>query len=301
MNWQAAAVAARRLEFRCRRALWESWSGAAASALRGKGLEFEEVRPYQPGDEARDIDWKVTARRGTAYVKRFVEERQRTVWLVLDETRSMEAGGGRSKRDAAIEALAVLAFAAVDQDDRVGLWTFGERRLSLPARSGRNHVLRIFAELLRTDGNPSADGLRTLADVVDRLRRAARKRSVVAVASDFLFEDAANPMVSLSVRHENTAIAVQGAWEISLPMLGPVPFRDVESGRRRWVDAGDRRVRSAYEAWASRRLAAIERDVRRAGGSWVAVGSDETGISAMVRAFGGPRPSAATGTARQRY
>jgi uncharacterized protein (DUF58 family) len=298
VNWQAAAKAARRLEFRCRRALWESWSGAAASALRGKGLEFEEVRPYQPGDEARDIDWKVTARRGSAYVKRFVEERQRTVWLILDETRSMEAGGGRSKREAAIEALGVLAFAAVDQDDQVGLWTFGERRLSLPARSGRNHVLRLFAELLRGERGRAAEGLRTLAEVVDRLRRAARKRSVVAVASDFLFADAAKPIVSLSGRHETTAIAVQGAWENSLPLLGPIRFRDVESGRRGWVDAGDRRVRSAYEAWSSRRTASLEREVRRVGGSWVAVGPEESGIGAMVRAFGGPRPSAATGTAR---
>lgn len=284
---RSIAAAARRLELRCRQAIWESGAGSAATPLRGKGLEFAEVRPYQPGDESRDIDWKVTARRSTPYVKQFLEERQRTVWLVLDETASMRAGGGRSKREAAVEALAVLAIAAVEQDDRVGLLTFDSTVRPHRAGTGKNHVLGLFAKLLGEPEARARDSLTSVAPIVERLRRVAKSRSVVFVASDFLFENPIGPFVRVARRHELIALHIEGEWESSLPEIGAARMVDAETGRSRWVDTGAARVRRAFELAAMRRRRQIKSDLRRIGADSIHVGPEETGIEAVLRHFTG--------------
>lgn len=276
-------AAARRLHWRCRTRLRDAAIGWSATPLHGRGLEFEEVRPYQVGDESRDIDWKVTARRTTLYVKRFVEERQTHVWLLLDETRSMDVP--RFKRQAAIDALAVLALAAHQQDDRVGLITFGPDAFALPARSGRNHVLRLLAEALDPASRVTRIRARSLAEALGQLRSMTKGRLAVVLATDFLYETPLEPLGAVAKRHDLIVIHPIAAWERSLPNAGPIRVFDVETGRATWVDGTSPQVRIRFEDKAAQRERRIAVGVRKLGADYIAIREGQGGVDAVVRHF----------------
>jgi len=250
----------RRLELKSRRLMNSPALGQYESVFRGQGIEFSEVRAYQHGDPFQSIDWKVSARMRRPYVKRFVEERELTVLLVVDVSASNEFGTrGSLKRERASEVAAVLALAAMRSGDRLGLLLFSDRveRFMRPQR-GRRRNLRLLYDLVAC--RPEGKG----TDLSLALRIAARTltvRSLVFVISDFVgIDDLVRPLLSLSFRHDVVAVDVRDPAELRLPDSGWVEVEDPETGRRSVVDLGDAGVRAALEG----RAAVEERELERA-------------------------------------
>ncbi|MER3419279.1 MAG: DUF58 domain-containing protein [Chloroflexota bacterium] len=248
----------RRIEIRCRRLVNSLFLGEYHAVFRGRGMEFSEVREYQLGDDVRTIDWNVTARMGAPYVKKFVEERELTVMLVVDVSGSAAFGsGGQSKREVAAEVGALLALAAVRSNDRVGLLAFTDRvERYVPPRKGTRHVLRVIRELLYLQ--PA--GRRTcIGAAVDFLEGVLHRRSVIFLLSDFQDRGYDAPLRVLARRHDVTAIVVHDAREFALPPVGLVEVEDAETGERRLIDTTHPRVRALYAA----RAAAQQEERRR--------------------------------------
>ena len=237
----------RRIEIRTRRLVEEVFAGQSESVFKGRGMEFAEVRPYLVGDEVRDIDWNVTARMGAPFVKRFTEERELTVMLAVDVSGSLEFGsGGVSKRELAAEIAALLAFSALQNGDKVGLVLFSDRlELFVPPRKGRTQVLRIVRELL-THG---IEGRGTVwASGLEFMNRVLHRRAVVFLVSDFLTPIDPKIFRITSRRHDLVALWIEDPREATLPSVGRIVVEDLESGRRRWLDTSNPKVRESYRA-----------------------------------------------------
>ena len=237
----------RRIEIRTRRLVEEVFAGQSESVFKGRGMEFAEVRPYLAGDEVRDIDWNVTARMGAPFVKRFTEERELTVMLAVDVSGSLEFGSGRvSKRELAAEIAALLAFSALKNADKIGLVLFSDRlELFVPPRKGRTQVLRIVRELL-THG---IEGRGTIwSSGLEFMNRVLHRRAVVFVVSDFLTPIDTKIFRITSKRHDLIALWIEDPREAVLPAVGRVVVEDLETGRRRWIDTNNARLRESYRA-----------------------------------------------------
>lgn len=227
----------RRIELRTRRLVNDTFAGAYHAVFKGRGIAFDTVRAYEPGDDVRDIDWNVTARSGEPFIKRYTEERELTVMLLLDTSASVLFGSvNRPKRDLAAELGAVLAFAAITNNDKVGLLVFSDViELHIPPRKGRNHILRLIRDLLAA--RPARRG----TDLTMALRTANRllkRRAIVFVISDFLVppETYARELALLSRRHDVIAVRLQDPLEQAWPSVGLVGLRDAETGAMQWVD-----------------------------------------------------------------
>ena len=248
----------RLIEIQTAKAVDEVLAGEYSSVFKGSGMEFEEVREYAPGDEIRSIDWNVTARMGKPYVKRYVEERELTVWLLVDLSAS-GAFGSRSqlKNEAAAEFCALLAFSAIRNNDKVGLVLFTDRiELSIRPSKGRSHVLRIIRELLRFEPHGRSTNL---AVALEYLGRVTHKRGVVVLVSDFLppdaLEDSSGKQLRvLSRRHDLVAVAIGDVRERELPSVGLVELEDAETRQRVIVDTSSERFRREYAASARARI-----------------------------------------------
>lgn len=253
--------AVKRLEIRARRRVDDMFGGSYHSAFKGQGIEFAEVREYQPGDDVRSIDWNVTARMGRPFIKRFEEERQQTVVLAVDCSRSTAFGTiRRSKHELMSEVGAVLTLAAGRNNDKVGLCLFGSdhlqsgKTLHVPATKGRLHGMRIIRELIdASPGNRQED----LSDALEEIGRTHKRRCIIIVLSDFLSglsnEPEANwgkPMRMLSRKHEVIALQFTDPREFDLPKSGMIRMHDPLSGHRYVVDTGSRRVRERYHQQA---------------------------------------------------
>ncbi|MAF65932.1 MAG: DUF58 domain-containing protein [Planctomycetes bacterium] len=242
-------------------------SGGYRSTFRGTGLEFEEVRPYQPGDDVRSIDWNVTARTGLPFIKTFSEERELTIDLLVDTSRSMDFGSRRwTKREAAAQLCALISFVAMRHQDRVGLTLFGERPgLHLDARKGSRHCLRVIREVLAAE---PTDGPGDLRAALEHHLRAHRRRGLLFIVSDFLDASTANPdagepdwadtLESLGLRHDVICVRVVDPLEEDLPSAGLLPLAEIESGRWMELDTRSMRVRESWSEQAARRRARIE-------------------------------------------
>jgi uncharacterized protein (DUF58 family) len=235
----------RRIELRTRRLVDSRFAGEYRSLFKGQGMEFAEVREYQPGDEVRSIDWNVSARMGKPFVKRYVEERELTIMLALDLSGSSRFGTrARFKHDVAIELAGVLSLAAARNNDRVGLMLFSDQvEHALPARKGRKHALRLIRDLLTVQpkGNGTAFGV-----AVDRLMRLLPHRSVVFLASDFVATDVEKPLARLAQRHDVIAVTLEDPAERLLPNVGPARLEDPETGHVVEVDTSHPEVRAAF-------------------------------------------------------
>jgi len=259
----------RRLEIRARRRVDDLFGGEYHSAFKGQGIEFAEVREYEPGDDIRTIDWNVTARAGRPFVKRFVEERQLTVILAVDLSASGLFGSGeKTKGRVAIETAAVLASAASRNNDRVGTILFDDEvRLFVPPAAGRPHLLRVLRELL--DAQP-AGGSSGMPEALRTLDRVLHRRSIVFVVSDFEGgewtgdEPAwAAPLRRLGRRHEVAALTIADPREVELPRIGLIELQDPETGKRVLFDAGSRLARSRLHERAMRDEARLTDALRR--------------------------------------
>lgn len=240
----------RRIEIRARRLVDDLFLGDYHAVFRGRGIEFSEVRDYQPGDDVRAIDWNVTARMGSPFIKKYVEERELTVMLVVDVSASEAFGsGGQTKREIAAEVGALIAFSAIRNNDRVGLIAFSDRiECYVPPKKGPRHVLRVVRELLYLQPEGSGTSIR---EAVEFLRRVLPRRGVVFLISDFFDGGYEMPLRVLARRHDVTAITINDPRESELPAAGLVEVQDAETGALRLIDTSDQRVRQAYAARAT--------------------------------------------------
>jgi uncharacterized protein (DUF58 family) len=249
------------------------FSGEYKSVFKGRGMEFAEVRQYQIGDDVRTIDWNVTARMGHPYVKRYTEERELTVAMLVDASASFDFGSrGRFKASLAAELCAVLAFAAIGNNDRVGLVVFDQTvRRFLPPRKGRRHVLRVVREVLGTRARGKGTDL---AGALEYACRVFRRRTVLFVISDFMCDDFERQLRAANNAHDVIALVVGDPWETALPKLGLLALEDAETGEVALVEAGRESVRRLYAEAARRRRARLQSAFQSAGVDYVELFTD---------------------------
>ncbi len=283
----AAAIVrrARRLRFRVRAGALSALSGAYQSARPGVGLTFSELRAYEPGDDVRHLDWNVTARQGKPYVRRYVEERALTLWLIVDVSASLRFGPeGRTKADRAAQAAALLATAAVQNGDRVGLTMVSDVvEAELPPGGGARHLARIVRALVAT---PTSSRGTSLTVGLSRLRHPAR-RALVVVCSDFLSPEPIGVWRRAARRHEVVALRFVEPREEQLPNAGLIAVRAVETGVSRVIDSGSKRVRDAYARAAKERRAAFLRWCSATGITGHEIGTINDPIGPLTRFFSG--------------
>jgi uncharacterized protein (DUF58 family) len=243
----------RRLELRTRRLVESSFAGQYQSVFKGRGMNFEEVRPYSPGDEIRSIDWNVTARTGEPYIKKFTEEREMTVMILLDVSASGNFGSvEESKREMAAEIAAILAFSAIHNNDKVGLLLFSDRvELFIPPKKGRHHILRLIREMLYFE--PVGRGT-DLSGALEYLNKVVTRRSLLFLVSDFLTPDFSMPLTVTAKRHDTVALRVVDPAEETLPDVGVVLLEDPETGEQIEVDTSRRSISRSYAKHAEDRL-----------------------------------------------
>jgi uncharacterized protein (DUF58 family) len=256
----------RRIRIVASRAVNDLFAGEYHSAFRGRGMEFDEVREYQPGDEVRTIDWNVTARQGAPFVKRYKEERELTVLLLVDVSASHVFGSGdRSKGELLTEIAALLMFSALKNHDKVGILLFADDVVRyLPPRKGKGAVLRLVRELVAAQPRLRRTDIGKALEFASKVQR---RRAVVFVLSDFL--DQANAelekkLTLAAARHDLVAITAEDPRESELPSVGFVELEDAETGERRLVDTKSKRVRDEFRRQAQMRETRLETLFRRA-------------------------------------
>lgn len=274
----------RRIEVRTRRLVDSRFAGEYRSLFKGQGMEFAEVREYQPGDEVRSIDWNVSARMGRPFVKRYVEERELTIMLALDLSGSARFGTrARFKHDLAVELAGVLSLAAVRNNDRVGLLLFSDRvEHALPARKGRKHALRLIRDLLTVQ--PEGRGT-SMTAAVDRLMRLLPHRSVVFLASDFIAGDVEKPLARLAQKHDVIAVTLEDPSERLLPDIGPARLEDPETGEIIEIDTSHPAVRSAFAAQVTAEEEARRKLFGRLGLDEIIVHTEHGYVDALLAFF----------------
>jgi uncharacterized protein (DUF58 family) len=251
----------RRLELRTRRLVNSIFAGQYHSVFKGRGMNFEEVREYAPGDEIRSIDWNVTARMNAPYIKKFTEEREMTVMLLLDVSASGVFGSIElSKRELAAEVASILAFSAINNNDKVGLLLFtDEVELFIPPKKGRLHTLRLIREMLYFE--PKGRGT-NLAGALEYMNRVISRRAVVFMISDFMAPDFTKALTVTSRRHDLVAMPVTDPGESELPDVGIVTLEDAETGAQIDVNTSNRAVRRALFDLNEERMRTLERLLR---------------------------------------
>ncbi|MEZ4862527.1 MAG: DUF58 domain-containing protein [Caldilineaceae bacterium] len=276
----------RQIEIRTRHLVADSFAGEYHSVFKGRGIEFDEVRPYQPGDEIRTIDWNVTARMGAPYVKRYVEERELTVLFVVDASGSEDFGSQhRFKRELAAELAAVLAFAATNNHDKVGLLIFTDQiERFIPPRKGRKHVLRIVRELLAFTPQARGTDLKLALDTVNRL---LKRRSVIFLVSDFIAEPASYARaLSIANRHHDViALELHDPLEREIADVGLLLLEDAETGALTWVDTSHREWRQAFAQKNADLAAAKERLFNRANVDRIPLTTDADYVAPLLAFF----------------
>ena len=238
----------RRIEIKTKGLSRQIFAGEYHSAFKGRGMSFSEVRNYQYGDDVRNIDWNVTARSGEPHVKVFEEERELTVMLLVDISKSSFFGSQEQlKNELITEICAVLAFSAINNNDKVGLLLFSDRiEKFLPPKKGRGHILRIIRELI--DTRPEGKGT-DLGQALTYFTNMVRKRSICFLLSDFLASDYEKPLRLAARRHDLIGVHLVDPREKELPAIGLLRARDAETGEATWVDTDSRRVREQYADW----------------------------------------------------
>jgi uncharacterized protein (DUF58 family) len=252
----------RGLEIKTRALVETAFAGDYHSVFKGRGMNFEDVREYQPGDEIRAIDWNVTARLGSPFVKKFTEERELMVMLIVDVSASGNFGStSQSKRELAAEVACLLAFSAIRNNDKVGLLLFSDRlELFIAPKKGRSHTLRIIREILFFD--PIGHGTDAAA-ALDYLNKIVTRRAVVFFISDFQAPDFSRALAVTARRHDLIAIQIQDERETILPPIGLITLEDAETGDQIEINAADSRVRAQFARVAQSQLAETMRVLRR--------------------------------------
>ena len=283
----------RELEIRTRRMVDDSMAGAYHSVFKGRGMDFDEVREYSPGDEVRTIDWNVTARAGRAFVKKFTEERELTIFLVVDISASGNFGSGElAKRDLAAEVASVLAFSAIRNSDKVGLILYTDRiERYLPPKKGRRHVLRVVRDILYHE--PQGIGTDTVK-TLDLVNHVLHRRAIVFLISDFE-ASGGDPEVArtqlrravrqTSRRHDLIAIHIEDPREKELPNVGIIALEDAETGEIVELNTARAKVRKRFSELSLERAQRLRSDLRAEGVDIVQLRTDTPYIPPLQRFF----------------
>jgi len=274
----------RRLEIKTRRLVDALFAGEYRSAFKGRGLEFKDIREYDPGDDFRLIDWRVTARTGSPHVRQYEEERELTILVCLDVSPSSDFGSVRAfKRELAVEFAAFVGFSAVHSNDRFGGLLFTDRvEAFVGPRKGRRHVLRILRDAMAV--RPEGRGTR-IASAMRYARDAMRKRCVMFVVSDFLDDDFVHDLKLTSLRHDVIAVELTDRREREMPDVGVVEFVDPETGRRMFIDTSSRRSRELFAVSAHAARQRRLKGIRSAGVDVLSLRTDEDVLVPMLRFF----------------
>jgi uncharacterized protein (DUF58 family) len=278
----------RRLRLQSSRLVSGFFAGEYRSVFRGRGIEFETVREYQPGDDVRCIDWNVTARCGRPFLKQFVEERELNLMLLVDRSASLASPTPRGARSRlAAEAAALLTFAAARSNDRVGLISCSDRMESfIPPAKGARQAQRIVASL----GFDAPSGRGTdLSGALDFFSRVSRRSGTLCIVSDFICPDFSRELAAVARRHEVMALVVTDPNDIELPQAGLLDLADEESGRRTLVDCSNKEVRLAYREGALARRARLLQGFASAGVKHLELSTARPPLHDLVRFFQGHR------------
>jgi uncharacterized protein (DUF58 family) len=274
----------RQIEVRTKGLVQNVFGGEYHTAFKGQGIEFSEVRPYQFGDEIRNIDWNVSARTNDTYVKVYEEEREQTVMLLVDVSGSGNFGTqGKFKREVAAEVCAVIAFSAVQNNDKVGLLLFSDEvELFVPPKKGRRHVLRMVRDLFAHE--PDSRGT-DIQGALDHLMRLVRRRAVVVLISDFFDAGYEKTLCGAGRRHDLVAVHLQDPREEELPPVGLVDFVDAETGETVTLDTRSSEARERYAEHAHQQRADTKALLRRARVDTVPIRTDEGYVEPLIRFF----------------
>jgi uncharacterized protein (DUF58 family) len=274
----------RKIEIKTRGLSNHIFSGQYHSVFKGRGMAFSEVREYQPGDDIRNIDWNVTARFNHPYIKVFDEERELTVMLLIDVSASNQFGTKKTfKQEVLTEIAAVLAFSAIQNNDKVGVIFFSKTvEKFIPPKKGTSHILRIIRELI--EFKPQQQGT-NLTEPLRYLTNAIKKRCTAFMLSDFLdrgFEDA---IKIANKKHDLIAVRIFDERELELPDVGLIRARDAESGKQLWIDSSDRKVRRQYNNWYKAHQEYLSETFVRSGVDVAKIATDQDYIKPLLGLF----------------
>lgn len=262
----------------------ESMAGEYASAFKGRGMEFEEVREYFPGDDVRSIDWNVTARMGSPFVKEYREERELTLFLMVDMSRSGKFGStDKTKTDTMAELAAILAYLASRNNDKVGMMLFTtEVERFIPPKKGRGHVWRLIQEILTFEPKHRGTDLGIALEYAGHL---LRKKTVLFLISDFLSHGFERPLVLASKRHDITALRVSDPREFELTNVGLLDMEDPETGETLLIDTSSKATREYFRKESARQLNDSQEMLRRSGIPEVNISTEGSSVAPLVRYF----------------
>ena len=275
----------RKIEIKTRGLSKNIFAGEYHSAFKGRGMTFSEVREYQYGDDIRNIDWNVTARHNRPYVKIFEEERELTVMLMIDVSASRNFGTiSKLKKNQITEIAAVLAFSAIQNNDKIGVIFFSDKiEKFIPPKKGRTHILHIIRELI--DFYPE-DKQTDIEQALEYMTNSIKKRCTCFVISDFIDEhDFAHALAIANRKHDVVALRVYDPRENQLPPVGMMYLRDAETGEQMWVDTSDKKLREAYEKYAFVREKELDAIFKRSGVDVANIRSDEEYVRDLITLF----------------
>ena len=275
----------RKIEIKTRGLSKNIFAGEYHSAFKGRGMTFSEVREDQYGDDIRNIDWNVTARHNRPYVKIFEEERELTVMLMIDVSASRNFGTiSKLKKNQITEIAAVLAFSAIQNNDKIGVIFFSDKiEKFIPPKKGRTHILHIIRELI--DFYPE-DKQTDIEQALEYMTNSIKKRCTCFVISDFIDEhDFAHALAIANRKHDVVALRVYDPRENQLPPVGMMYLRDAETGEQMWVDTSDKKLREAYEKYAFVREKELDAIFKRSGVDVANIRSDEDYVRALITLF----------------
>ena len=274
----------RRIEIKTKGLSKHIFSGEYHSAFKGRGMSFSEVRNYQYGDDVRNIDWNVTARTGDPYIKVFEEERELTVMLVVDVSPSSFFGTNEQMKNEIItEISAVLAFSAINNNDKVGIIFFSDRvEKFIPPKKGKQHILRIIRELI--DFKPEGKGT-DLGIALEYLNNIIKKRCTTFVLSDFFTKDDETSLRIAARRHDIIGVHLYDAREMEIPNVGLVRVLDAETGQRVWLDTSVKRIRERYKNWFQENFDYLKNTFAKSGADVVSIQTNESYVNALLKFF----------------
>jgi uncharacterized protein (DUF58 family) len=274
----------RKIEIKTKGLSNQIFSGQYHSAFKGRGMAFSEVREYQYGDDIRSIDWNVTARFNHPYVKVFEEERELTVMLLIDVSSSNEFGSRHQlKKMLSAELAAVLAFSAIQNNDKVGVIFFSNQvEKFIPPKKGTSHILRIIREVISFKPQHRQT---SISEALRFLTSAIKKRSTAFLISDFISEDFVHPLKIAARKHDLVALRITDKREDELPSMGLVKFRDAETGAEQWVDTSDRSLRDFYRKWIENKTIELNELFSKNGIDQTLIYTDEDYVKPLMKLF----------------
>ena len=276
----------RKIEIKTRGLSRNIFAGEYHSAFKGRGMAFSEVREYQFGDDIRNIDWNVTARYNKPFVKIYEEERELTVMLLIDVSGSREFGSmDKLKKNIVTEIAAVLAFSAIQNNDKIGVIFFSNRiEKFIPPKKGRSHILRIISELI--DFEPQARGT-DISGAIRYFTNAIKKRCTAFVISDFIQKEdnLENALSIANNRHDVVALRIYDERETELPNIGMIKLKDAETGSYTWVDSSDRMARSIYRKWWRDLSEQLDNSFKRSRVDYVSISTNHDYVKSLISLF----------------